>query len=432
MERPFDNDSASPLPASLWANVTPSGVQHPPLQESIGCDVTIIGAGFAGLSAALALAEEKRTVVVLEASETGWGASGRNNGLIAPGLKLDPDEVIRQVGDQTGERLIQYSGNAPARLSALIEKHDIDCDLSRNGWIQAARTDKASAQMESRVRQWQMREADVAMLEHSEVASILGTRYYTAASIDRRGGSLNPLAYVRGLDRAASTSGARIFWHSPVSSVTRSGERWKVASGNTHVVSKVVLVCTNAYGELAQTRANVLPVRTAQVASHPLHRDQLSTILPGGESCSDTQRLLTSFRVTADRRLIMGGADATAGDHHAGLAKSLHASATERFPQLGPIEWEYDWSGYLAITPDHLPMINTLGESFYFGVGCNGRGIAMATSTGQCLAALALGEQPNNLSIPVREPRKFPGYALRRTGVAAAVRFNRLLDRLEI
>ena len=148
-----------------------------------------------------------------------------------------------------------------------------------------------------------------------------------------------------------------------------------------------------------------MPLRTAQVASRPLPKDMTASLLPGGESASDTQRLLTSFRLTADNRLIMGGASATAGDEHSGLMYYLHKGAAVRFPAFGKIPWEFGWSGYLALTPDHLPQILRVDDGYFAGVGCNGRGIAMATVTGRSIADLVCGQDEKECSVPVRRPR---------------------------
>ena len=175
-------------------------------------------------------------------------------------------------------------------------------------------------------------------------------------------------------------------------------------------------------------RGVVIPLRTAQVASSPLSSEQAQPILPQGESASDTQRLLTSFRLTADNRLLMGGASATAGDEHAGLFSWLHQSAQLRFPNLGAIKWDYGWSGYLALTQDHLPKIYKQEKGFWAGIGCNGRGIAMATAVGQTIAGLLLGQAESECAVPIESPRRIAGFSLRRPGVAAAVALNRFFD----
>ena len=431
MEVPFRNGIPAPLPESLWAAVTKEGGTYSTLTENTTCDVGIIGAGFMGLVAALKLAENGKSVMLLEASDIGWGASGRNNGLVAPGLKRDPHEALKILGQEAGERLNRFSGNAPARLFDLIGQYDIDCDANHRGWIQAAHSRFAVATINKRMQQWRERGADVNLIDAADLEQRLGTGFYHGAWIDNRGGSLNPLAFVRGLARSASSAGARIHCGSPVLEILRGDPGWTLRSTGGSVSCKHVLICTNAYGQLKQTHAAVMPLRTAQVATRPLSDAQLAAILPGGESASDTHRLLTSFRITADKRLIMGGASATAGDEHPALFKYLHRAAAVRFPQLGSLQWEYGWSGYLALTPDHLPVVHKHDDGIFAAIGCNGRGIAMATAVGELLAELADGGDEKACPIPIRTSKRFHGYSLRRPGVAMAVRISRAMDTLE-
>lgn len=382
-----------------------------------------------GLSTALALAQEGVAVAVLEAAEIGWGASGRNNGLVAPGLKRDPWEVRKLLGEERGERLLQYSGSAPDSVFRLIDQHGIDCDANRNGWIQAAHSGRALAVVEKRASEWQSLGLLAEMIPGGDVSERLGTGYYAGACRYAAGGSINPLAYTYGIAQAAATAGASLHEQSPATSIVRKGNYWVIPSTYGQMVASQVVCCTNAYNQnIDRLRGAVLPLRTAQVASHPLPREVTAAILPGAAAASDTQRLLTSFRLTADNRLIMGGASATAGDEHSALMKRLHQAARARFPDLGPVPWEYGWSGYLALTPDHLPQIVRVDDGFLSAIGCNGRGIAMSTVMGQSIADLICGQEDRDCSVPVREPKRFFGYSMRRTGVAVGVMLNRLLD----
>lgn len=382
-----------------------------------------------GLATALSLASSGVDVALIEAAQIGWGASGRNNGLVAPGLKRDLSEVRRMLGRERGDQLMRFAGAAPATVFRLIEEHDIACDLNRGGWIQAAHAARAIPRIEKRVSEWQQLGVDVELIDTNDVASRLGTDYYTGAWFDPRGGSINPLAYARGLATAARVAGVRIFEGSPATDVTKLAGRWVVSAPGGTLQGAALVSCTNAYGKLDGLRRTVIPLRTAQVASAPLPREATGNILAGGESASDTQRLLTSFRLTRDNRLIMGGASATAGDHHPGLVDILQRAARTRFPGLGNIPWEYGWSGYLALTSDHLPRITKVDGGFYAGIGCNGRGIAMATATGTCIAGLLNGEAEDDCPVPIRRPRRVAGYSLRYPGVAVSVMVNRLLDR---
>jgi glycine/D-amino acid oxidase-like deaminating enzyme len=283
--------------------------------------------------------------------------------------------------------------------------------------------------LERRVRQWQELGANTEMIEPGRLQARLGTDYYAGAFYDPRGGSLNPLAFTRGLAVAAQRAGVRLFERTPAIVIEQLNGRWAVKTPGGMIQSDNVVCCTNAYNlDVDAMRGVVIPLRTAQVASAPLSEDQASRILPGGESASDTQRLLTSFRLTADNRLIMGGASATAGDEHPGLFSQLQRSAQRRFPHLDPIAWDYAWSGYLALTQDHLPKIYKCDNGFWAGIGCNGRGIAMATGIGQLIAGLLAGQPENDCVVPIEAPRRIRGFGFRRPAVAAAVVLNRVFD----
>ncbi len=432
MERPYQNDTPSAPPKSLWVAVTRSIESHPPLAGAEKVDVVVVGGGYMGLAAALKLAVQGARVTVIEAAEIGWGASGRNNGLIAPGLKRDPHEVRRLLGREAGDCMLELSGNAPKHLFELIAKYGIKCDAANDGWIQAAHSRYALRNIERRARDWQELGADVGMIPAANVARRLGTDYYSGALFDPRGGSLNPLAYVRGLARAASAAGVRIYTGTPMTELVREGGRWQVSTPDGVLACENVLLCTNAYAsDIKELRATVIPLRTAQVASQPLPESKLASILPNGEAASDTHRLLTSFRITTDDRLIMGGASATAGDESQSLIRHLHLAASKRFPQLGVIRWQYGWSGYLALTHNHLPVIQRHDPGLHSGIACNGRGIAMASVVGELLADLVSGSSEADCAIPITTPSRMVRFHLRYPGVAVAVIANRLLDTME-
>jgi len=420
------------MPNSLWAATTARPEPFPLLQGESRVDVCIVGGGFMGLSTALTLAEKGVSVAVLEAAEIGWGASGRNNGIVAPGLKRDPWQVRKILGTESGDRLLIFANDAPDAMFKLIDELAIDCDLNRGGWIQAAHSKRALPLIEKRVAQWQALGAAVDTIPADKVSAELGTDFYAGASRYAGGGSINPLAFVVGLAAAAHVAGAKIYEQSPAVDIRRDGGKWVVASAHGSVRCEQLVCCTNAYNDnIEKLRGTVIPLRTAQVASHPLSRDVAASILPGTAGASDTQRLLTSFRLSADSRLIMGGASATAGDHHLGLVKHLHKAARLRFPSIGNIPWDFGWSGYLALSTDHLPQILRVEDDYYAGIGCNGRGVAMATATGKLIAELICGQDEKDCSVPIRKPKRVFGYGMRHPGVAIGVLYNRFLDTVE-
>lgn len=435
MEHPFNkkNQSAA-LPNSLWANTAVQTPKTTPLSERKKADVVVIGAGFTGLSAALHLAEHNVSVVCLEASEIGWGASGRNNGQVIPGLKHDPEKIKKMLPFEEAEKLIKSSGSAPDLVFSLIKKHNIHCDAIQKGWIQPAPSSSSQREIESRCQQWQGYGAPVDMLETTKLEKQLGTRWYQSAWIDYRGGSLNPLSYARGLAQAALDIGVHIHTGSPVTHIRKDGDVWHVSTPQGGVTANMLLLCTNAYtGKLhSSLRRSTVPIRTAQIASAPLQEEDWKIILPNGEAASDASKLLTSFRVTPDKRLIMGGAYATGGNETSRLFSRLQKASQNRFPYLEEIKWEYHWSGYLAVTKTHLPQIFQLDDHCFAATGCNGRGIAMSTVTGKALAELIISEDATQCPIHITPASPFFFHQFRHLGISTNVALCGLQDKFRL
>src|SRR5215468_5870583 len=200
---------------SLWSVTAPPGPVCSPLTGTVRAQAAVVGGGYTGLCAALHLAAAGREVVVLEATEIGERASGLNGGQVIPGVKPDPDSLERLLGPYAGGRLVATTGAGPDLVFDLIARHGIECEAKRSGWIQPATSEAALAQLARRVEQWLRRGAPVSLLSRSEVLQLTGSALYCGGLHDRRGGTVQPLAYVRGLAHAVLRTGGRIHTHSP-------------------------------------------------------------------------------------------------------------------------------------------------------------------------------------------------------------------------
>jgi glycine/D-amino acid oxidase-like deaminating enzyme len=271
------------------------------------------------------------------------------------------------------------------------------------------------------------------MLAPASLPAMLGTDGYLAAWIDRRGGSINPLAYARGLIAAALAAGAAVYRDTPALALAKNGARWQLRTPQASVDAERVFVATGAYGEdlVPGLARSIVPVRTAQVATVPLDDPLRSTILPGGQCASDTRRLLTSFRLSPDGRLVMGGAAATGTLDHRALLPHLHRAGDELFGRGASLPWQLGWSGYFAVTRDHLPHWHESGDGVWCALGCNGRGIAVSTALGQLVAQRLLGARTDDLPFPPTPMRPFPFHAFRNAGIAVATEVKRVQDRAD-
>jgi glycine/D-amino acid oxidase-like deaminating enzyme len=398
----------------------------------VTADCVIVGGGFTGLSTALHLAERGTRTVLLEANEPGWGASGRNGGQVIPGLKLDPSEMRAKYGDDLGRRLTKTVGGTADLVFDLIKRHSIDCDAARNGWIQGAPGPKGMAEVRRRAEEWSAEGADVSVLDADEVRARVGGGDYVGAYFHRGGGTVNPLSYARGLARAAAAAGAQIHGDSRAMSLERAGQGWKVSISGGSVTAPKAVLCTNGYTDnlwpgLAET---VIPVLSSVVATEPLSDNLRKVILPGREGVSETRRVLNWFSIDGKGRLIFGGRANQQETEDPNAFGPVMARLKAMMPILGEPRIQFRWAGNVAITTDHVPHLNELAPGLYAGLGYNGRGVAMSTMMGKLLAERVSGTRAEDIPFPTTSIERIPFHGWRATGIALAIGWKRLQDRL--
>jgi glycine/D-amino acid oxidase-like deaminating enzyme len=427
-----------PLPDSYWAATAGSAAPTPPLAGDRRADICIVGGGYAGLSAALHLAEAGAAVILLEAAEPGWGASGRNGGQIIPGFKAERRELVRRLGEGPGGRLFDWSGCFVDFTLALIERHGIACQASRPGWIQPAHSAAILRDYERRAAEWQARGVAARILDAAESERLLGTGWYKGAYLDPRGGRLQPLSYARGLARAALKAGAKIHGDTLVRDVTRGPKGWRVAAEGGVVEADRVLLCTNAYSAMAGGDApwpglarSVVPVPSYMVATAPLGENVRRTILPEGHTAADLKRLTNHFRLEPDGRLLFGGRGGLRDDGSESGFVPVIGKLREFFPQLGPIACDYYWSGRVALTLDHVPHLHEPAPGLHAALGCNGRGVGMATAMGKVAADRLLGRPLEECPVPVSPIRPIPFHGFRLPAMQVTVWWKALRDARE-
>ncbi|MDB6010939.1 MAG: dependent oxidoreductase [Gammaproteobacteria bacterium] len=417
---------------SLWAATAAPGPELGRLAGEQRAQVTIIGGGYTGLSTALHLAEAGRAAVVLEAADVGERASGLNGGQVIPGVKYDPDTLEEMFGTELGRRLVETVARGPDLVFELIRKYEIACDAVRKGWIQPATSEAALGGLRSRVEQWHRRGAPVAMLTREETARLTGSSRYCGGWIDRRGGTVQPLSYVRGLAFAALRNGSRIFQQSPATKLSRSAGEWRVETPLGSVTSPVVVLATDAYADqvVDVVRRTIVTVPSFQVATAPLSSELLRSILPERQSASDTWHLLRYFRLDATGRLCMGSRGMFGNAPLAVQARHHYRAVREIYPQLDGVPYDYHWGGLVAITRDHLPRLQEVAPGLLAGFGYNGRGVAMATMMGSLLARWSSGQPAEELGFPVTEVDPLPLHGFSQFGARVTVQYLRTLDGL--
>ncbi|MDB5500172.1 MAG: putative dependent oxidoreductase [Tardiphaga sp.] len=407
-------------PNSLWAAATPEGPALPALEGHVEADVVIIGGGFTGLSTALHLREAGIDVVVVEAMEPGWGASGRNNGQVIPTLsRPDPDDIVKQHG-AAGERFVALLRDSASILFDLVRRYQISAEAEQAGWVQPVHSPGRIKIAERRVRQWSKLGADVEILSREQTRAMLGSDAWYGGFWNKTGGHINPLALARGLARVVLAQGGRIFARSPVASYARQGDRWIVTTANGTISARALVLASNAYtGEFSKTlspaiASEVMPVLSWQMATQPLSDAARKTIIPGRQSMSDTHGELYFARYDARNRLVTGGNVIGPGDKAANLRTMVAARLQRLWPEIGEVKFDYVWNGYVGMTTDFMPRIHRLGPIAFGWTGCNGRAVALSIALGGELAKAVQGVPERDLALPFTEPVAIPAHGLMR------------------
>ena len=399
---------SDPRSHGLWAQTAPPAPPTEVLAGDRTADVVVIGGGYTGLSTALHLAERGTHAIVLEGAGIGFGGSGRNVGLVNAGMWVMPSDLPAALGPEHGERLLSLLGDAPRTVFELIERYQIACEPERAGTLHCAAGAAGLRELERRAEQWLARGAPVRLLDAAETAAKLGSRAYAGALLDLRAGTIQPLAYARGLARAAAAAGAEIMTDSPVVTVESSGQRWTVRTAAGSVTADWVVVATDAYTQApwSEIRAEQVHVPYFNFATAPLSPDQLATVLPERQGAWDTRRVMMSVRLDRAGHLVLGSVGALRGTgiavHRAWARRALR----KLFPHLGELDFVAEWYGTIGMTDNHLPRFHKLARNVVGFCGYNGRGIAPGTVFGRVTAELVTGAiREADLPLPVTQPK---------------------------
>jgi len=422
-------------PKSLWMASLGNAPLNPSLSDDLVCDVAVIGAGFTGLRAAHKMAEAGTDVVVLDAGDVGFGASGRNGGQVNPILPFNgPDQVRDLIGTTYFERLTDVSLNSANSLFGYIKENQIDCQARQNGWLRVDHCDRARQTSRSDAKAWINHGADIEFLDGEELQSLTGSRAYRSGIFVPQGGAVQPLALAHGIARIAKSAGARIFGATPATRLVQNPGGWKIETPDGSVTCSWVVLATNGYSDnlLQGLKSALIPFVSVQIATPVLPAKVVDSILPGGQTLSDTRRVIIYTRREPDGRIVIGS--------HGNLKRNgrltgfdwLKKDAVRIFPQLKGAEWEYSWGGKLAITDDRLPHIHEPAKGLIAGFGYNGRGVAMSNVMGTVLADRVLGAAADSLPFPVSPMKKVPFREVQMLGKSTAVWWMQWLDKMEI
>ncbi|MDB6086931.1 MAG: gamma-glutamylputrescine oxidase [Gammaproteobacteria bacterium] len=403
------------------------------LQGDHLADVTVVGGGIAGCSAALYLAKRGYKVALLEARFVGYGASGRSGGQTIFGLAASHKALVAQVGPGDARRLFDLSVEALDCTRELIREHRIDCDY-RSNHVHVATKQRHVRELAEWAEELhgELGYQSPQLLNRDELQAHVRSERYLAGLLDPRSGHLHPLKYTQGLARAAELAGVRIFEGSQVLRYESGAGVTVHAPGGTVRCAHLIL-CGNAYidGVAPPLARRILGVGTYIAATEPLDPARARSLLPSNAAIADINWILDYFRLTGDHRLLFGGRVSYSGMEPPHLAESMRKRMVRVFPDLAGVKVAYTWGGYLDITMSRAPDFGRLAPNIFYLQGFSGHGMTLAGLGGR-LVAEAVSGTAERFDVFARIPhRDFPGGPLlRRPSLMLAMLYYRLRDLL--
>ncbi|MGF6607159.1 gamma-glutamylputrescine oxidase [Paraburkholderia sp. WSM4175] len=399
------------------ATVTRSSA-YAPLNGRRSAHVCIVGGGLAGLSTALGLAERGvEDVVVLEAQQVGFGASGRNGGFVFGGYSLDCADLLKTLGPTRGRELYALTTDAVELMRKRIARYRIDCDATDAGVILANWFDEP-VRLEAQRRL--MRDSfgvDWEPIAANQLAAHLKTSRYHGGLFERNAFHFHPLKYVIGVAAAAAQAGVTIHERSPVVSLRRDGAGFVVETPQGALDARHVVMAGGGYARNVYARVEraVLPIATYVMATEPLG-ERLHDAIATRAAIYDTRFAFDYYRPLPDTRILWGGRISVRDREPEAIARLLRQDLLKVYPQLRDVRIDHAWGGLMSYARHKMPQIGQSTDGVWYAVGFGGHGMAPTTVSGELLAAAICGERP--------VPDVFATFGLTRTygalGLAAA------------
>ncbi|HEV7258025.1 MAG TPA: FAD-binding oxidoreductase [Bosea sp. (in: a-proteobacteria)] len=383
-----------------WWEAVPRGTANlRPLPAA--ADVAIVGSGYAGLSAAIALARAGRSVVVIEAQSAGHGASTRSVGMIGGRLRQSYTALAKDFGAEKALGLLRETWDAYGWFRGFVRDEAIECDLALSGRLICAWTPK---DMEGLKRQADFLTKTFGIPAHTigkeGLRADVATDLYHGAMVLPEDGGVDPAKYHLGLLRLARGEGVEVIEHTAVTGLVEGDEATEIVTARGSVQARDVILATNAYTgrELPWYRRRVIAVGSHMIATSPLPAGEVDRLLPGGQLVNDTRKLAYAFRASPDRQRLLVGGRALQLDRvdPVGIARRLKEVLVLSFPSLADIRVSHAWEGRVGFTFDRIPHMGRRGKVHHV-LGCNGSGIVMSSYLGRRTAELLLSGRSTSL-----------------------------------
>jgi glycine/D-amino acid oxidase-like deaminating enzyme len=370
-----------------WYAQRAEAFERPQLTYDLDVDVGVIGAGLAGLTVAREVARRGWSVAVLEARRVAWNASGRNLGFVLPGFGADVRHVVERVGIGRAREVWKLSEAGVEYVRTTIRETEMPGTEPVSGWLDVSKVDSGDEMLAIASLLGQEFGAAIEGWPAERVRAALKSECYFHAIHYPTAFHIDPLAYARGLAKAALAAGVAIFEETPATAIDPAGVRKRISTPKGRVRAAHVVLAGNTHlGALAPGLADtVLPVTGHVAVTAPLG-PRLGEAIAWRGAVSDSRSANHHYRIVGgDRLMWAGGAGLWSGSPRA-VARRFQAAIARIFPQLGAVEFEHAWSGTMGFTLHRIPQVGEVVPGLWLAGAFGAHGLNTSAMAGELIA----------------------------------------------
>ena len=402
----------------LLENWLYTGILHiksiycPPLENDLTCDCLVVGGGFAGLHAALRLADAGKEVVLLEKGICGSGSSGKSAGMLTPNSEKDFDDLIGEYGFEEAKKIISMPYNGIKLIVDAIEKYNLDCDFRKHDSLYLASSKTGERYLDHEAEILKKLGFSFKMYDLKDLQKIHPNEYYKKALRYFGTHSINSLAYTQELKNVLIKKGVKIYEGTEVHKIVGN----KAITHLGSVKAGNILVCMDKMKEEfdREISKKYYHVQTFLTVSEPLSKKELKSLFPQDNfMCWDDALLYMYYRIIGEHRLLLGGASYLTTYYpkfynSSSAIEKVVAKFKKRFPALSHIDFTHYWPGLIDVTKDLTPIADydLKNKSIQYTLGC--AGLPWATFCGDYVARRVLDKNTEDLSKYLGMHRTFP------------------------
>lgn len=419
----------SDYPASWYAATLGAITKRQPLYGSITADVVVVGAGLAGLTTALECVRRGLSVVLLDSNRVGWGASGRNGGMVIPGFAQELPSLVERLGLERALQLYRLSCEGLHYVREYVEALCPDA-LMGEGYLSVSRFPAADAFREEAALLNAEPGLNLSHWPTEKVRSVLLTDRYHDALFDPLSFHVHPLRYAHALADEFERLGGQLFENSRVETLNPQKGATTLTTDSGKISTSHVVLCTSAYDQslYPALSRSVLPVATYVAVTEQLPPPQ-SALINTAACVIDTRRAGDYYRLLEDNRLLWGGKITTRQSVPRQLDAKMRKTMAATYASLTDIGIDYAWSGLMGYAVHKMPIIGQIAPGVWSATAFGGHGLNTTAMAGSLIAkGIASVDETYKLFEPFGV--RWAGGPLGRAAVQSTYVSMQILDKL--